>query len=241
MTVLEIVNTVLRRLREDPVTALAETSYSRLVVDFLRDIHEEVLTRHEWSSMEHTVNVPLDASQRILDLSRLESNGGDVDDSDRLPTVQSVLKGWSIHDDATDAEDGHDAYLVTPAALDAMYQRDRDYTSDRPNYIAIRNHPDRDGLELSVWPPATSARHIRLRMWTPEAEIDPVADAGRSLLVPHRVLELGTLYLALNERGEEIGEPGGKAETRYYDALGAAVEADANRKSWANGLVAQRD
>lgn len=246
MTLLEIVNRVCRRLREDPVTSLAETTYSRMVADFLADVHDECM-EHDWSSMEHIVNVPVDASQRVLDLSQTETDGGDVDDNDRLPTVESFILydcdtrplAW-VFDSDTD-EEGQRLIYASTAEVEQLYQQGRAETNQDPAYFALRNHPERDGLELILWPPPNVARHIRISFWTPEAPIDVDADSNRTLLVPSRPLTLGTLYLALNERGEEMGEPGGTAQVRYEKALEKAVEADQNRRSLAGRFVAQRD
>jgi hypothetical protein len=106
--------------------------------------------------------------------------------------------------------------------------------------IAFRNSPDGDGLEALLCPPPTVACFLRIRMWTPEDDIDVDADDNRTLLVPWRPLYLGALYLALNERGEEIGEPGGVAERRYNQSVSGAIEADVNRKAWAGRYNSER-
>jgi len=59
--------------------------------------------------------------------------------------------------------------------------------------------------------------------------------------MPHRPVYLGALYLALNERGEEMGEPGGKAEQRYRVALNSAIEADQKAKVRSEEYEAVRD
>lgn len=239
MTVLQIVNRILRRLREDTVQTLTENPYSTLITEFVADVHEELL-QHEWSSMQHTVEVPVDALQRTLDLSRLEVDGGDVEAGSRLPTTNSILYWAKVFDDNADTE-GCDLIERTPEELEDRYQQDRDYVAQDPLYIAFRNHPDRDGVEAILWPPPATSRHIRIRMWTPEAPIDADADDARTLLVPSRPLQLGALYLALNERGEELGEPGGVAERRYYDSVGIALEADVNRRARTGRFTAERE
>lgn len=239
MTVLEIVNRVLRRLREDTVTTITETSYSALVGEFVADIHEELL-EHEWSSMEHTVDVPVDAAQRVLDLSRTEANSGDVATTSRVPTTDSIIYFAKVFDDTSDT-DGMPLFIVSPQEIECRYQEDRDQELTDPIWIAFRNHPDRDGLEATIYPPPLSARHIRIYAWTPEAPIDIDTDDNREVLVPARPIRLGALYLALNERGEELGEPGGVAERRYEESVGQALEADVNRKVQGGRYVAHRE
>jgi hypothetical protein len=247
MTILQIVNRVLRRLREDAVTSLVETDYSRLIVDFLHDTHQECIERHDWSAMEHVVDVPVDAAQRVLDLSQNETDGGDVSDSSRVPKNDSSLlfdecglaQAW-LFDDSSE-NDGDQLRMVSTQQMERLYQLDRDYSGEDPTCFSLTMHPSRDGLQMTLWPPAASACHIRLRLWTPEDEVDETTDAARTLLVPSRPLVLGTLMLALNERGEELGEPGNKAEQRYYDAISGAIEQDVGRRAQTNRYEARRE
>lgn len=247
MTVLQIINRVLRRLREDTVVSLTETAYSLMLVDLLHDVHRECVERHDWSSMEHVINVPVDASQRVLDLSRLEADGGDVAAANRVTTNDSFLlfdceglpQAW-VFDDSS-ATEGEQLIYVDEPTMERLYQQDRDQTGTDPSYFSLRQSPDRDGLQMTLYPPATAARHIRMRLWTPEDEIDSSTDTSRTPLIPSTPLVLGTLMLALNERGEELGEPGNTAERRYYDALSGAIEADQNRRGFANRYEARRE
>jgi hypothetical protein len=247
MTILQIVNRVLRRLREDAVTSLVETDYSRLIVDFLHDTHQECIERHDWSAMEHVVDIPVDAAQRVLDLSRTEVLGGDVVNTSRVPKNDSAMLfdsnglalAWLF--DNSSAAEGDQLFMLAPDQMERQYQQDRDYSGADPVYFSLTMHPDRGGLQMTLWPPAPTTSHIRLRMWTPEDEVDEDTDSARELLVPSRPLILGTLMLALNERGEELGEPGNTAEHRYYDALSGAVEQDVGRRAQTNRYEARRE
>jgi hypothetical protein len=56
-TYLSLVNSTLRRLREDEVSAVANTAYSRMVGDFINDAKRIVEDSHEWSVLRNTVVV----------------------------------------------------------------------------------------------------------------------------------------------------------------------------------------
>lgn len=247
MTVLEIMNRVLRRLREDTITSLTETDYSTMLFDLLHDVHQELLTIHDWTALDHVIDVPVDASQRVLDLSRTESASGDIADTGQGLKRDSILRrdncgrpmAW-VFDDSSDT-DGDRLIVIDEAAMENFYQTDRDQTSDDPAYISFREHPDRDGVQATIWPPPTSAKHIRMRWWTPEEELDITTDINRTVYVPQRPLVLGTYLLALNERGEELGEPGNLAETRFYAAVDVAVEQDKLRRGEVNEYDFRRD
>jgi len=57
MTYLEAVNSVLRRLREREVSSVSETSYSRLIGDFVNDARQEVENAWNWSALRTTMTV----------------------------------------------------------------------------------------------------------------------------------------------------------------------------------------
>ena len=50
-TYLTIVNEVLRRLREDEVSAVTQNTYSKMVGDFVNDAKQLVEDAHEWSAL----------------------------------------------------------------------------------------------------------------------------------------------------------------------------------------------
>ena len=59
-TYLTLVNSVLRRLREDEVGTVADTAYSKMVGDFVND-EQSVENSHDWSSLRKTIVVTTEA------------------------------------------------------------------------------------------------------------------------------------------------------------------------------------
>tara|TARA_R110002072_G_scaffold210672_1_gene368298 strand:+ start:263 stop:907 length:645 start_codon:yes stop_codon:yes gene_type:complete len=57
MTYLQLVNSVLRRLREDEVSTVSETSYSRLVGEFVNDAKRLVEDSYDWTALRTTLTV----------------------------------------------------------------------------------------------------------------------------------------------------------------------------------------
>ena len=56
MTYLEAVNKVLRRLRENTVSSVDETIYSRLIGEFVNDANHMVEDAWDWSNLRETKN-----------------------------------------------------------------------------------------------------------------------------------------------------------------------------------------
>ena len=57
MTYLQLVNSVLRRLRENEVSTVSETSYSRLVGEFVNDAKRSVEDSYDWTALRTTLTV----------------------------------------------------------------------------------------------------------------------------------------------------------------------------------------
>lgn len=69
MTYLELVNAVLRRLREDEVTTVAESDYSILIGDFVNDAKRQVEDSWDWTALRHTYNITTSAGTSTYALS----------------------------------------------------------------------------------------------------------------------------------------------------------------------------
>ena len=59
MTYLNLVNGVLRRLREDEVTSVTANTYSKMVSDFVNDAKDLVETAWDWSALRSTLTITL--------------------------------------------------------------------------------------------------------------------------------------------------------------------------------------
>ncbi|MGH3055164.1 MAG: hypothetical protein ACRDL7_09330, partial [Gaiellaceae bacterium] len=86
---------------------------------------------------------------------------------------------------------------------------------------------DQTRLYLRLYPAPTAADVIELQLWTPAPVLlqDGTTDDVNILIPDRPVFQLALMY-ALNERGEEIGEPGNLAEQRWLSALAVAREKD---------------
>ena len=56
-TYLELVNDVLIRLRENEVTSVTDTSYSKLIGKFINDAKRQVEDAYNWNALSETITV----------------------------------------------------------------------------------------------------------------------------------------------------------------------------------------
>jgi hypothetical protein len=64
-------NNVLRRLREDEVTNVAENTYAKMVGDFINDAKNLVEEAADWSALRETVSITTTASDNQYSLSNV--------------------------------------------------------------------------------------------------------------------------------------------------------------------------
>jgi hypothetical protein len=245
MTYLEVVNRILRRLRETEVTSVNETAYSKLIGEFVNDIKEEIEGDHAWSQLWQTVHFDSQIAPVLTfyDLSATRADGGKVTNGFPVTTERSQLL-YETRDYFTPVSTGRATlpsfYDVTDTN-NAFRLGEVDYsnhlgaeilgsgdTSDQPSTFSRIFWPGAGGVGLLIQidPIPTTVRTYSLGIYTPQAYLDSVTDDTTEVTVPSRPVILGAYMLALNERGEELGEPGGLIEQRYLEAKDSAIERD---------------
>lgn len=69
MTYLQLVNAVLRKLREEEVTTVDESDYSKLIGDFVNDAKRLVEDTWDWTGLRHTYSITSTAGDPLYSLS----------------------------------------------------------------------------------------------------------------------------------------------------------------------------
>lgn len=113
--------------------------------------------------------------------------------------------------------------------------------------VSFSLYPTSDSWEVAFLPwIAASAEQpytVRCYMYRPQEELETDGSDDGTVMDYHtNTLLLGTLWLALNERGEEIGEPGNMAQEQYQRALSDAIYTDMQAQAGrGNQMEAWRD
>lgn len=233
MTVLEMVNQLMRRLRETEVTDLT-SDYARLLVDFINDTAGEMQDEYDYTQLRTEVAFATVADQREYDISSQANNDSYVIMDGR----QNAPMAYFFDDEVTDVN-GSSMFQISDEGEYHLFQTDRDGESSSPLWFSLEYTAT--GPKVRVYPTPAEAGYIRMKMWVPETEFDADTDAATEIRLPERPLFLGALYLALNERGEEMGEPGNVAERRYEKAKARAIATDSKQRGVTNEYEAWRD
>jgi hypothetical protein len=217
---------------------------------FINDGIREVTNAYDWKMLDHQIDLTIPSGTINYDLTANVTGGGDVPDTDRITTTESVLRFddrvqrpmafW--FDSAASTEDGEQMILLSEDRRTRLYLQDQDQTNDNPIHFSLNLAQAGDGYELNLWPEPSGNGVVRIIFNTPQAElaIDGTDDAV-NIIVPNAPVEAYATMIASNERGEEIGEPGGLLERRYQSTLGTAIEAAMQADGRTNRYESWRD
>ena len=217
----EVCNRVLLTLREDQIDG-AETSlssdYHQLIGTFVNQIKEEIEDAHLWRDLQQTHTAQITTG----------NNSGSIvsaNERSRLVYFNTEFGPRPVVFDVTDANNPIQL-SEAPLALVA-YNQLADPTTTSTNPVAFAIAADgAGGLTFHVFPKVTSTRNFTLRMVTPQDRLD-VNDVDTVIKIPTRPLEMGAIWYALEERGEELGINSLFTEERFRKALDDAIARDA--------------
>jgi len=224
---LTIVNNILRRLRETEASSVADNVYSKLIGQFVNDAKDDMEDlNHDWSVYitEIDTTILADSATRTYDLTATNDRSwlmrSNLDD--RIP--QAFDMGTDVN--PYQLCDIPSKTLRRERAL----QQDTTTTQQYPGLFSVVSDADGRGWTIELlWPVATgdTARTWRTYWYVPQANLAlDGTDDTTEIKLPRRPVEMRALYYALNERGEEMGEPGGLAWERSVGAIGSALETD---------------
>lgn len=231
-TQLTIVNNVMRRLREDEVTSVADNAYAQLIAMFVNDGIREVCEAYDWSSLIHQIRVDVSDGTSEYDLSQTVAEGGNVNNSDRVTNESSMLRFDKynrplafLYDSSSDTDANIQLKLMTDDDRRYRSLLDTSEANVDPCFFSLPMATTGDGYMIKFWPEPDASRELRIVFWSPQAELAiDGTDDNTEVIVPNRVVEAYAHMIAANERGEEIGEPGGLLERKFANFLGGAIE-----------------
>lgn len=221
-----IVNNILLELREDTVTKVGDTDYSSLIATFVnRSIQKIEDLNHFWSVYitEIDTTITADSSTVLFDLTST---------NDR--SVMMRDRNDDMHPAAYDVTSNEVAQLFDAPYGEILKHRaltnDTSKTVTQPTLFAVVNDSDGRGWSFRImWPVTTgeTARSWRSYWYVPQTKLVVTgSDDATGIKLPANPIEQWALYLASNERGEEMGQPGSILFTSAMEAIGSALERD---------------
>ena len=239
-TYLDLVNDVLAELRENAVSTVNFTTYSALVAKWVNDAKRRVEAAWDWQPLNLLCQFQLAYGQTSYDLTSLFPL---LTERARLrKNPQNVAYPLAF-----------DVTSITPGQLFRMpadwihQQQDKlplPVLQTRPIYFGLERYNDgtKTGIRCILWETPkqdTSGSNQTPRTWNlyfcnPQPDLVNDSDV---VYVPWEPVEKIALDIALNERGEELGEPGTTIDQRVEQHLSEAIgtdstEQDHNTRFW---------
>lgn len=204
MTYLEMVNNILKRLREREVAFVDENSYSKLIGVLINDAIVDVENAWDWTALRTTLTVTTQADVFNYELNTTQSN-------------------FSILNVLNDTDDTVMLYKDSNW-MDKMFLATN--TEKGSPYFYSFNGVSVDGdTQVDVFPIPDGVYDLRFNVAIRSAELSADTDTP---IVPVRPVLLLAYAKAVEERGEDGGVGSSMAYANAQRALSDAISYDAN-------------
>lgn len=205
MNYLQLINHVLRRLREEEVSSVYENRQSSVVADFLNDSKQLVEDSFDWHPLRK--DIPFSTVATFNNYS--------------LPGSQNRAKILDVRDTT------NNAWL---RRVSSEYIRRQELIANvgvtRPTYYASEGNDANGDNIIKLWPTPDGA--YILRAYVVQRTPDLVAEGDR-ILVPSQPIIMMAYAMSAEERGDVKGEALESLYGRAKRSLGDAIMHDAGK------------
>lgn len=188
MTFLNIMNNVLRRLREEEATTVTGSTYIKMVGDFINDAKQLVEEANDWSALRETVVVTTAAADNTYSLTGSSDN----------VKVMSVIN---------DTQNCFMGYQTKDWFNDSLYVADE--VQGAPKYYTYNGLDSSGDTQVLVSPTPDGVYSLRFDTIKRQA---PLTNGTDTLLVPAQPV----IHLAIALLARERGETGGTSTAEYF-------------------------
>lgn len=188
MTYLNVMNNVLRRLREEEVNSVNDSTYSKMVGDFINDAKTIVEQATDWSALRETLVISTVADDNLYSLTGC---GDDV-------KVMSAIN---------DTQNCFIEYQTKDWFNDNIYVSNE--VSGAPKYYTYNGLDSNGDTQILINPKPDGVYSLRFDVIKRQAEL---TTDGTNLLVPEKPV----IHLAVALLARERGETGGTSTAEYF-------------------------
>jgi hypothetical protein len=205
MQYIQLVNSVLRRLRETEVSSVADNAYSKMIGEFVNDAKRQVEDSYSWNALSDTLS-----AVTATDL------------------FNYVLVGsgqrFRIMDVINDTDDFFLKYQTTNEMNRLFLMTSSEKGS--PRYYNFNGVDANGDTQVDLYPIPDGVYNVRFNIIKPQLPLD--TDASR-LLVPHEPVIFNACARAFAERGEDGGIASGEMYALYNQSLADAIAIESSR------------
>ena len=187
-TYLSLMNSVLRRLREDEVSEVTQTTYSKMVGDYINDAKSLVQDSHAWSTLRKTVIVPT-----VADTTEYSLTG--AGERVKLYSAINDTSNFFMH-------------YESPNWFNNAYYISGEVTGT-PDSYTFSGVDSNDDTKVRVYPKPSGVFSLRFDVCSREPDL--AVDADTTVLPAMAIIHNAVALLA-----RERGETGGTTTQDYF-------------------------
>ena len=205
MTYLQLVNSVLRRLREDEVTTVGQTSYSKLIGEFVNDAKRTVEDAYDWTALRTTLTVSTtaDTFNYVLTDSQNRMKILDVVNDTSNWFMQYRTSHWM-----------NQAFLIDSPPIGS------------PQFYSFNGVNAAGDNAVDLYPKPDAAYQVRFNVVLRTSDF--TNDADTLAVPPSPVIQMATA-LGARERGETGGTSAAELFALADNTLADAIAIDASQ------------
>ena len=205
MQYIQLVNSVLRRLRETEVSSVADNAYSKMIGEFVNDAKRQVEDAYAWNALTDTLS-----AVTATDL------------------FNYVLVGsgqrFRVMDVINDTDDFFLKYQTTNEMNRLFLMTSSEKGS--PRFYNFNGVDENGDTQVDLYPIPNGVYNIRFNIIRPQLPLETDADR---LLVPHEPVIFNACARAFAERGEDGGIASGEMYALYNQSLADAIAIESSR------------
>lgn len=205
MTYLQIVNSVLRRLREKEVASVQDNAYSKLIGEFVNDAKRIAEDAYNWNALSETLTA--DTTAGIFNY-----------------VLQGSGQRFRMIDVIDDTSNGF-LQLKTTSDMNTLFLT---ATTEQgaPRYYNFNGVDSNGDTQVDLYPVPDQTYSIRFNIIKPQVPLS--ADTDR-VLIPSEPVIFGATARAMAERGEDGGLASSEMYGLYKQSLGDAIALESGR------------
>ena len=202
---LQLVNSVLTRLREPEVDTVAASQYSKMIGQFVNDSKRQVEDAYNWNALTETLSADTTADifNYVLEGSGQRFRVIDVLNDTTNNFLELVPTSWM-----------NKQFLLTTAQKGS------------PMYYNFNGVDSNGDTQVDLYPIPNGLYNIRFNIIKPQVELVANTDL---ILVPHEPVIFLAYARALAERGEDGGLSSNEAAQLYRQSLADAIALESGR------------
>jgi hypothetical protein len=205
MNYIQLVNSVLRRLRETEVSSVSDNAYSKLIGEFVNDAKRNVEDAYNWNSLSDTLTAvtATDIFNYVLVGSAQRFRVIDVLNDTSDVVVRNASTRWM-----------NQQFLLNPTQKGS------------PQYYNFNGTDSNGDTQVDLFPVPNGVYNVRFNVILPQ----PIMTTDATVLkVPYEPVIFLAYAKALAERGEDGGLASSEAYGLYRTSLADAIALEAGR------------